>query len=466
MSAAWEGGANGPARGAAHHDALPLGTGATHAEGFGRPDESRLLLRCLVALTACGFGWAWFAPLDVIAVAQGRLVPRSQLQVVQPAESGVVREILVREGEAVTAGQVLARMDLNLSEADSRQLQAELALKRLQVRRVDAELAGVALARVAADPPDLFAQVEAQHRARRQSHLDALAAERAILSKAEQDLRAAAEVESKLQRTLPIYRQQEQAIDDLTRDGFAGRLMLLDRQRDRIEKEQDLAAQRFTIASLRASVGQSQTRLAQIQSGYNQQLRNERVEAEGQYRRLMQDWERHQHRRSLLELRAPHDGTVKDLATRTAGSVVSGGTVLMTVVPSREPLLAEVWVANQDAGFVATDQPVRIKVSSFPFQKFGVVQGRIAQLSPDSSDLPQAQNLEKRRADIEHVMPSTGYRTLIALDSDTLPGTGGRDLRLVPGMQVSAEIHLGTRTVMDYLLSPIQKVVSEAARER
>ena len=430
------------------------------------PEDSRFVLHCLLVGTACVLVWAWFAPLDIIAVAQGRLVPRSQLQVVQPTESGVVREILVREGENVSAGQVLARMDLNLSEADSRQLQAELALKRLQVRRVDAELAGVALVRAGSDPPELFAQVEAQHRARRQAHIDALAAERAILAKAEQDLKAAAEVESKLQRTLPIYRQQEQAIDDLTRDGFAGRLMLLDRQRDRIEKEQDLAAQRFTLASLRASAGQSQSRLAQIQSAYNQQLRNERVEAEGQFRRLAQDWERHQHRRSMLELRAPHEGTVKDLATRTAGSVIAGGTVLMTVVPTNEPLLAEVWIANQDAGFVEVGQPVRIKVASFPFQKFGVLQGRIAQLSPDSSDLPQAQNLEKRRADIEHVMPSTGYRTLVALDSDTLPQTSGRALRLAPGMQVSAEIHLGTRTVMEYLLSPIQKAVFEAARER
>ena len=426
------------------------------------PEDSRFVLHCLLVGTACVLVWAWFASLDIIAVAQGRLVPRSQLQVVQPAESGVVREILVREGENVSAGQVLARMDLNLSEADSRQLQAELALKRLQVRRVDAELAGVALVRAGSDPPELFAQVEAQHRARRQAHIDALAAERAILAKAEQDLKAAAEVESKLQRTLPIYRQQEQAIDDLTRDGFAGRLMLLDRQRDRIEKEQDLAAQRFTLASLRASAGQSQSRLAQIQSAYNQQLRNERVEAEGQFRRLAQDWERHQHRRSMLELRAPHEGTVKDLATRTAGSVIAGG----TVVPTSEPLLAEVWIANQDAGFVEVGQPVRIKVASFPFQKFGVLQGRIAQLSPDSSDLPQAQNLEKRRADLEHVMPSTGYRTLVALDSDTLPQTSGRALRLAPGMQVSAEIHLGTRTVMEYLLSPIQKAVFEAARER
>lgn len=431
-----------------------------------RPSAAaRAILWSLLAMLFASFTWSLLAEIDVVAVAQGKIVTKSNLQIVQPAETGIVRELLVREGETVRAQQIIARMDMRLSEADSRQMRNELQLKRLQLRRIEAELSETALRRASDDPSDLFEQVTAQYQARRQAHLDAMSTERALLVKAEQDLKGAAEVEAKLRQTLPIYRQQEQAFEKLNRDGFAGRLMLLERQRDRIEKEQDLAAQQFAIASLNASISQIQQRLAQIRSNYRQQLQNERVEAEAQYQRLLQDWEKLATRQALLELRAPQDGIVKDLATKTIGSVIAAGTVLMTIMPQHEPLQAEVWVTNQDAGFVEPGQKVKLKLLAYPFQKYGMLEGEVAHLSPDSSDLPQASYLEKKHAEAEHVLAASGYRTLVTLGTPFLE-RGGRRYRLSPGMQVAAEIHLGTRTVMEYLVSPVQKTVLEAGRER
>ena len=425
----------------------------------------RRVLQIMLALAAAALAWAWVGKLDVIAVAQGRIVPQSYLQIVQPADSGILRELLVDDGDEVAAGQVLARFDTRIAEADIRQLRNEILLRELQLRRIDAEFTAAPMQRRAGEAPELFARVEAQHRARRQAHLDSIESERAIVAKAEQDLRSAHEVEAKLRKTLPIFEQQEQAFDKLAKDGFAGKLMFLDKQRDRIEREQDLAAQRFNIASLRATMAQGQKRIAQLQSGYRQGLQNERIEAEAGLHRLRQDWDKQSHRRALLELRAPHEGTVKDLATRTLGSVVAAGTVLMTVVPASERLQAEVWVANQDIGFVEAGQPAKLKLAAFPFQKYGLVAGVVKSVSPDASDLPQAPNLEKRRGELEHVLPATGYRTLVALASPQVE-ENGRFHRLAPGMQVTAEIHLGTRTVVDYLLSPIRKAIHEAARER
>jgi hemolysin D len=364
----------------------------------------------------------------------------------------------------VRTGQVLARMDAKLSDADSRQLGNEMRLRRLQLRRIQAELTGAPLARIVDDPPELFNQVEAQYRARRQAHLDNVATERAVFAKAEQDLKSALEVEVKLRKTLPIYREQEQAIDQLTRDGFAGKLMLLDRQRDRIQQEQDLAAQQFTIASLKAMITQAQQRIAQIQSAYLQNLHNERVDTEASLHRLVQEWDKLTHRQGLLELKAPHDGTVKDLATRTIGSVVAAGTVLMTLVPSNEPLRAEVWITHQDAGFVEVGQRAKLKLAAYPFQRFGMIDGQVQYVSPDASEWPQASNVERRRSDAEHVLPPTGYRILVSLAAPALE-ISGRYFRFSPGMEVTAEIHLGTRTILEYLLSPILKTVREAGRE-
>lgn len=422
----------------------------------------RAVLYAMLGLLGTLLVWAYLAPLDIIAVAPGKIVPQGYLQIVQPSESGVIKEILVTEGAQVKAGQVLARMDARLSEADSRQLQNELKLKRLQLRRIDAELTGVPLRRLADDPPELIAQVEAQLHARRRAHLGALEIERAILVKAEQDLRGAQEVEAKLQKTIPLFIQHEAAYDQLVKDGFAGKLMHLERQRDRIEKEQDLRAQQFNIASLTATISQVNKRIAQITSSYHQQLQNERIDAESYFHKLQQDWAKQSHRHALLDLKAPQEGTVKDLATHTLGSVVSPGTVVMTLVPRGDALLAEVWVTHLDAGRVEPGQEVKLKLTAYPFQHYGMMDGRVKHISPDAGE--PADQKSARNAGIQD-LPASAFRALIELPEAFIQAQGKRH-RLSPGMQVSAEIHLGTRTVLQYLLSPVQKTLHEAGRER
>jgi HlyD family secretion protein len=424
----------------------------------------RIVLWCLLALVAITVVWSAFGRLDIIAVAPGRIVPQSYLQIVQPAESGIVKELLIREGDVVKSGQVLARMDTRFSEADRQSLQNEMAQRTLQLRRIDAELAGSPLAAKAGDPPLLFAQVDAQYRARRQAFLDSLATEKAVLAKAQQDLRAAREVEAKLRKQLPIYREQEAAFDRLTREGYSGRLLYLEKQRDRIEKEQDLKAQEFAIEGLNATIDQSHNRVAQLQSNYRQALQNERVEAEAAYAKLEQDWNRYVARRDLLELRAPQDGIVKDLATHTVGSVLQPGAVLMTLVPTNEPMQAEVWVTHDDAGFVAAGQPARVKVATYPFQKYGMLEGAVKRISPDASDAADARS-DRRAGAGEGPQAGSGYRTLVSLGVPYLEAEGRRYL-LQPGMQVTAEINLGTRTVLEYVLSPVQRTLHEAGRER
>jgi HlyD family secretion protein len=406
--------------------------------------------------------WAYIAPLDIIAVAPGKIVPQGYLQIVQPSEPGVIREILVTAGAQVKAGQVLARMDARLSEADSRQLQNELRSKRLQLRRIDAELAGAALRRLTDDPPELLAQVEAQLQARHRAYLGALEIERAILVKTEQDLKSAQEVEAKLQKTIPLFIQHEAAYDQLVKDGFAGKLMHMEKQRDRIEKEQDLRAQEFNIASLTATIGQVNKRIAQITSSYQQQLQNERIEAEAQYHKLRQDWDKQSHRHALLELKAPQEGIVKDLATHTLGSVVSPGTVVMTLVPGGESLMAEVWVTHLDAGLVESGQEAKLKLTAYPFQHYGMLTGRVRHISPDAGE--PADQRGARNAGIQD-LPASAFRALIELPQPFIEAQGKRH-RLTPGMQVSAEINLGTRTVLQYLLWPVQKTLHEAGRER
>jgi HlyD family secretion protein len=410
--------------------------------------------------------WSLVGRLDIIAVAPGKLVPSSYVKVVQPADAGIIKQILVREGDAVKAGQVMVQMDTAISNADSRQLQGQLQILALQVRRIDAELSGTEPKADPDDPPGLYAQMLAQLRARRQALNDAMEAERAVLARAGQDLKSAQEEEAKLRETLPIFKDQERSWGQLVKEGFAGRLMAEERKRQRIEVEQALKSQGHAIEGYRATIQQSKKRLAQIESNYRQQLYSERVESTTQYERLAQEWEKQAHRNTLLELRAPQDGVIKDLATHTEGAVLQPGTVLMTIVPANEPLRAEVWVSNRDRGFIQEGQTVRLKVSPYPFQKYGMIEGVVKNVSADATDAsgrnpPQAgqegANGEGQQA--------YHFRTLVELKQQVLDSDGFRH-RLMPGMQVDAEIALGQRTVLEYLLSPVRKAFHEAGRER
>lgn len=423
----------------------------------------RRVLYCLVALLIGLALWAVFGRLDIIASADGKLVPRTYLKIVQPADAGIVREILVEEGARVLARQPLLRLDGSLADADTRVLRREIALRTLQIRRIDAELTDSTLTRLPDDPDDLWRQSAAQHTANRRAYEDALAQEAATAARIDKDLRAAREVRTKLQRIVPIYRSSAERFDTLRREGFVSELYHLERQRDFIEKEQDLRAQDFTVEGLQAALEQSRRRLAQVTSGYRQQLHAERAGVVPQLGKATEDLVKQTYRNGLIELTAPQAGIVKDLAAHTPGTVVSPGTVLLTLVPQGDELQAEVMVRNLDIGFVRAGQAAKLKFVAYPFQKYGTMTGRVVRVMADASDTNAGRGDE---VDVEgKASERSAYRARIALPAQRL-SVDDVDLALTAGMQVTAEIDLGQRSVLEYLLAPVQRAWLEAGRER
>lgn len=443
-------------------DALDFAPGLLAIQESPPAKLPRTVMVTVLALFLIMLAWAVFGKLDIIASAEGRLVPQTYVKIVQPADAGIVQDILVQEGQEVEAGQVLMRMDTKLTEADAKTIQNELRLKSLILRRADAELAGRPMMRRKEDPPELYGQVENQYRAHRQAYLDAVGQESESLNKARHDLRSAQETLSKLQQVVPVYQKSAAAYEKLAKDNFVSQLAAQEKVRDKIEKEQDLKAQESNVASLKSSIAASEKKLAQITSNYKSQLQNERVDTESQYQKLRQDSAKIEHKSNLLELKAPQAGIIKDLATHTRGTVVSPGTVMMTLVPHDEPLQAEILVKNEDVGFVYPNQNTRIKLAAYPFQKYGMIEGTVIHVGADASDgaPPSADKGKDQKA-----APQLTYKALVRLGVQSLE-IEGEKLRLSPGMQVVAEIHQGRRTVMEYLLSPVQKAFHEAGRER
>lgn len=282
--------------------------------------------------------------------------------------------------------------------------------------------------------------------------------------KARQDMAAAEQVKSKLEATLPHYREQDKAYEKLAKDGFVGPLMTSDKKRERLEKEQELKTQEFVIESARAGISQSEMKLIQIESDYRRTLFAERNDIQGSLEKLAQEIAKQGHRQAAMELKASQAGVIKDLATHTVGTVVQPGTILLTVVPKDEILRAEVWVGNDDVGFIHVGQPVKIKLNAFPFQQYGMVDGRVEYVGADSAD---SNPTNSAGTPPDHVLRGQPllYRTLVVLTKGHLELNGER-LSLSAGMQASAEIQLGKRTVLNYLLSPIRTAWHEAGRER
>lgn len=416
------------------------------------PRAAMLLVVLLLGLLVA---WSVWARLDIVAAAQGRLVPTTYTKVVQPAEAGVVSQVLVQDGDVVRAGQVLLRLDASLAHTDVMALEQEALHKQLTIQRIEAELSDRPFIPPAGAAPHIASQVAAQYLARRQSYTDALAQEQAALVRAQAELASAHQNLIKLREVLPIVRGASDKHAQLEQAGFISALVAADRRRELVEKTQELQAQLSTVSGLQAAIDQSGRRLDAVRSGYRSQLENERIDTLAQVRRLTQELDKTAIRRGQMDIRAPADGVVKDLAVTSTGAVVQAGALLMTIVPRDEPLLAEVMLGNEDAGFVAVGQKAQVKIAAFPFQKHGVLEGRVTHIGADASERGQGQAVQPPR-----------YRALIQLARQRFDGIRDEALTLAPGMLLVAEIHQGDRTVMEYLLSPVQKVAAEAGRER
>lgn len=415
----------------------------------------RVAMLAVVSLLGLLVAWSVWARLDIVATAQGRLVPATYTKVVQPAEAGVVSQILVKDGDVVRTGQVILRLDASLAQTDVSALEQEAMHKQMAIQRIEAELSDRPFVPAAGAAPHIAMQMAAQYAARRQSYQDALAQEQAALVRARAELASADQHLIKLRQVLPIVRVASEKHEQLEQAGFISSLVAADRRRDFVEKSQELQAQLSTVNGLKAAIEQGERKLDAVRSSYRTQLENERVDTLAQVRRLNQDLDKTSIRKGQMDIRAPADGVVKDLAVTSVGAVVQAGALLMNIVPKEEPLLAEVMLGNDDAGFVAIGQKVQLKIAAFPFQKYGVIEGRVTHIGADASESRQGQGAQ-----------APSYRALVKLARQRFDAAQDEALTLAPGMLVVAEIHQGDRTVLEYLLSPVQKVTSEAARER
>jgi len=416
----------------------------------------RLAMGLLVAFLLIALAWATWGHIDVVAVGQGRVVPSGRSKVVQPLDAATVKAIHVREGQTVKAGELLIELDATAPAADAERVALEIEAARLQVARGQALLAALDTGRAPRLPP--LAGLDAGRRQDAQRLLDGqwaehqsrLARTQADVARREAELRSTQALVRKLEATLPIATQRAADYRSLVDQAFASQHGYLQHEQARLEMEADLQAQRARLQEIAAAL---QEALAQ-RAALSAELRRTTLDSVDQARLrldgLSQEHLKAEQRGRLTRLVAPVDGTVQQLAVHTEGGVVTAAQPLMVVVPADEPVEVEAVFDNRDVGFLRPGMPAEVKVETFLFTKYGTVPATLLSVSSDAVN-------DERRGLVYTARVQLQHHSLVV---------DGREVKLTPGMAVSAEVKTGRRRVIEYFLSPLLQTTRESLRER
>ena len=456
---------------------------------------SRSLLWFIIALIVVLIAWASWAEIDIIATAQGKIVPSGKVKIIQPLETGVVKTIYVKEGQHVKAGDKLIALDNTSSQADADRLESEwqgyiedLARQNAFLAKLDtvvsratvntdvntiasstvlsktvssktelstSKLLNVTLSNVAtSNTPPLPANQRLLLESVWQEYQSKLNCFTSEITKLMAEKKSIKIDVGRIEKTLPLVIERERSYYTLLGTSSVSRNQYLELKQQRIDQEESLSLQRAKIEQISASIVSAEQNLYAYQSETRRNTLQEINQLTRQSESAKQELTKANRLTRLRALVSPVDGVVEELVIATIGGVVTPAQELLKIVPISEhggqQLEVEAGLLNKDIGFVHIGQIAEIKIDSFPFTKYGVIDGEVTDISADA---------------VEHEQLGLLFPLKASLATDEI-NVNGKWVKLKPGMSVTVEIKTGTRRLMEFLLAPLMRGVSEGARER
>lgn len=416
------------------------------------PRAARGTLHLMLAVVVIALIWAAVSEIDQVVVAQGRLTTSLPNIVVQPMETAIIQSINVRTGQVVKKGEVLAMLDPTFAEADESQLRARLQSLDMQSQRLEAELAGKALSKLdeggdAQLQAKLFAEREASYQAQVRKMVESIERLRASLNTNRQDQQMqAARVDN--------LKEMEAMQERLVAQKFAAPVKLLEARERRlgVEREQQLSISREH--ELVRELATAEAEKTAFVKGWRQKTMEELLATSRDRTAMSEQLQKADKLFRMVNLTAPADAVVLEIAKLSQGSVARGTEPLFTLVPLGGDLEAEVQIDAGDVGYVKVGDPVQLKLEAYPYQKHGMLTGKLRIVSEDAF----------RRESTAGKGSDAYYSGRINLGKASLKNLP-KDARLLPGMTLTAEIKVGSRSVISYLLWPLTKAMDEAIRE-
>lgn len=428
----------------------------------------------IIAIFAAVLVWACVGSVDIVAIAPGKIVPSGRTKMIQPFETGVVRAIQVRDGQSVKAGDVLIDLDTTSVDAELGHLQNDLMAVRLDIARLEAAIADkanpVAAFAPPADAPSDLVQIYrgflVSQNSEQKAKLAAIDGQLAQKGAERDTIQASVD---KLKSTIVPLQQRVEIREHLFQKELGSKVIYLTELQDLVGQRQDILVQEKRGSETNAAVTALTETRTKIEAEYERALFDDLTKARQKAAGLRRDIVKAEQRKSLQRLTAPVDGIVQQLAVHTIGGVVTPAQTLMFVVPADSRLEIEAMVSNRDIGFVSAGQQAAIKIDTFNFTRYGLLQGNILSVSQDAITRDKAPGGEKASGAANDSSEPRGqellYSARIALDR-TLLAIEDKQVSLSPGMAVTAEIKTGRRRIISYLLSPIARYRHDSLRER
>ncbi|MCP5445519.1 MAG: HlyD family type I secretion periplasmic adaptor subunit [Chromatiaceae bacterium] len=408
----------------------------------------------LMLLFVATIAWATLGSADIVAVAQGRIIPNGHNKVIQPLEMSMIKTIHVHEGAQVAAGETLVDLDDQSVRADLQNIQQELSNLEQEHTRLtilekllQSDVLPVKPAETADRLTLLQRQLLSAQWSEHQANLKALQAER---RKRQAEQVSLQQQVHKLEAVLPLVAKRAETLRRLSEKKFLGESEFLEMEQERLEIENDLATNRKRADEIIAAIAEIDAQKEQVQRRFLSQVLLERQQNRKRSEALIQEQVKAASRLNAYTLVSPIDGVVQQLAVHTLGGIVTPAQQLMVIIPDQAVLEVEAMVENRDIGFVREGQQVEVKIDAFPFTKYGVIAAELTDLANDA---------------ITDEVKGLVYKAKVTLRESRIR-VDQNWVNLSPGMTVTAEVKTGTRRLIEFFLAPLLRYRQESIRER
>lgn len=424
------------------------------ADTVGTPRILWLQLLAIAALIGGALVWAHRAVVEEVTSGTGRVIPSRQLQVVQSLEGGLVREILVREGDQVAANQVLMRIDDTSFSSRLGEMTSKRASSLAEVARLEAEASGAPApvfdAKLRAEHPGAVESEVQAFQARRVKLDSELAVLRQQLVQREQDLAELKARRTKLDAQLKPLNRELSLNRDLSKRGAVAEVEILRLERQLAELTGDREIIAASIPRAEAAIDEAKSRIANGRAAFEASVRERLTAARTDLAVLDESIKGAKDRVVRTALSSPVKGVVNKLSVTTIGAVLQPGQALAEIVPLDDSLLVETRVRPQDVAFISPGQRATVKLSAYDYLIYGSLAGQVDRISADTIADPRGE---------------TFYQVIVRTAQSSLAAKG-KSLPVIPGMVARVDIQTGEKTVLSYLINPLLRARQEALRER
>jgi adhesin transport system membrane fusion protein len=398
--------------------------------------------RLIIVSVTIGFAvfllWAMLAKVDEVTAGQGKVIPSSKVQLIQSTQAATVAELLVRSGQQVKKGQLLARLD----SPESRSILAETEALQARSARLQSEGTGSSLS--------LDGEEATLSAVRRQALSSRVAALRASAEQRRREGAEAAATINSLTRSLALAQDNVNRLAPLAAKNIVPQTELADAQREVVDLQGRIAAAREQQGRANAAVSEALSQANEAAFTFRQDALSEASQV-NQKIAVNEQSLRGRNNAGRMELRSPVDGVVNDVQVTTIGGFVQAGEKVMEVVPMGDKLLVETRVKPSDIAFIKVGDKALVKVTAYDFSTYGGLEGHVVQVSADSI--------------YDEVERQAFFNVIVETDRSYLVAAG-RKLPIAPGMMTDTQIITGRKSVLTYLLKPVLKARSDALRER